>query len=68
MKEIKYKCDKCGKEWDLRFDPSAYVLEHISLTGRPIMGDNRMNEQKQFCPECFDRYLAPILAQEKEIK
>jgi len=54
MKEEIYKCDRCNKEWDLKYNPSAYTLSHISLTGSPIMGDNRVSATKHFCDDCFD--------------
>ena len=64
MKTEIYTCDICNKEWDLDYDPSAYILEHTSLRpGTAIMGDNRIIKPKYFCKDCFDKiykFITPV--------
>lgn len=66
MKKELYSCDRCGKDWDLKYNPSAYVLSRLSLTGAPIMGDNRIPQELHICDECFNEIFPIFAAKKKE--
>lgn len=54
MKKEEYYCDGCDKPFDSN---DAYVLDHISLDGNAIMGDNRIPRIKHFCRDCFEKII-----------
>ncbi len=51
MKKIEITCDGCGK----KLADEAYILSHESISGRPIIGDNRISQEKYFCRDCFGK-------------
>ena len=53
-------CDKCG-EIVKELGYGIYIISHESLDGKPIMGDNRISRDKNFCRDCFGKYLAPLI-------
>lgn len=53
-------CDKCGKIV-INLGEGIYIISHESLDGNPIMGDNRISREKNFCRDCFGKYIVPIL-------
>lgn len=61
-----YTCDKCKNPIRDSYE-GFYNISHESISGRPIMGDNRISRDVQFCRDCFGRYIAPIIS-EVEVK
>lgn len=56
-----YTCDKCKKPITDSGE-GVYCISHESVSGNPIMADNRIPRgEVQFCRACFGMFIAPLL-------